>query len=45
MENADSTRPPSGAAGESEALRVLPNVARYSRLLTRSAVDADDFAQ
>jgi hypothetical protein len=45
MENADPTRPPCGAAVESEALRVLPNVARDSRLLTRSAVDADDLAQ
>jgi RNA polymerase sigma-70 factor (ECF subfamily) len=45
METADSTRRPKPAEFEMEALRFLPNVARYARLLTRDAADADDLTQ
>jgi RNA polymerase sigma-70 factor (ECF subfamily) len=36
---------PSASAFEREALPFLPNVARYARLLTRDAADADDLTQ
>src|SRR5215813_1317041 len=36
---------PSTATFESEALPFLPNVARYARLLTHDAADADDLTQ
>ena len=47
MEIADNTLrpPPTIDAFESEALPFLPNVARYARLLTRDAADADDLTQ
>ena len=45
MEKADSANSPELPDFESEALRFLPNVTRYARLLTRDAADAEDLAQ
>jgi RNA polymerase sigma-70 factor (ECF subfamily) len=36
---------PNTADFETEALRFIPNVARYARLLTRNEADADDLTQ
>jgi RNA polymerase sigma-70 factor (ECF subfamily) len=45
MELQDATQPPIAPDFESEALPLLPNVARYARLLTRNAIDAEDLTQ
>jgi RNA polymerase sigma-70 factor (ECF subfamily) len=45
MEMSDDARGPSAADFDAEALRFVPNVARYARLLTRDEVDADDLTQ
>jgi RNA polymerase sigma-70 factor (ECF subfamily) len=45
MESADPLQSTTSDTFESEALRFLPNVARYARLLTRDASDADDLTQ
>jgi RNA polymerase sigma-70 factor (ECF subfamily) len=45
MDIPDSIRRPTTADFEEEALRFVPNVARYARLLTRDAADADDLTQ
>lgn len=45
METADSAEIPDPPDFEGEALRFLPNVARYARLLTRDAADAEDLTQ
>ena len=45
MELEDATRAPNLSDFESEALPLLPNVARYARLLTRNAIDAEDLTQ
>jgi RNA polymerase sigma-70 factor (ECF subfamily) len=45
MDLADSHPQPGEAEFRSEALRWLPNVSRYARLLTRNKSDADDLAQ
>lgn len=45
METLDSTGARRPADFEDEALRFLPNVRRYARLLTRDASDADDLTQ
>jgi RNA polymerase sigma-70 factor (ECF subfamily) len=42
---ANSYRQPTEEEFRAEALRWLPNVARYARLLTRNESDADDLAQ
>lgn len=42
---AESLRPPIQPEFQNEALRWLPHVARYARLLTRNPADADDLAQ
>jgi RNA polymerase sigma-70 factor, ECF subfamily len=45
METADSAGIPMPPDFEDEALRFLPNVTRYARLLTRDAADAEDLTQ
>jgi RNA polymerase sigma-70 factor (ECF subfamily) len=45
MDLADNHSQSAEAAFRTEALRWLPNVARYARLLTRNPADADDLAQ
>jgi RNA polymerase sigma-70 factor, ECF subfamily len=45
MELAHSTRPPEQADFQDVALRWLPHVSRYARLLTRDKADADDLTQ
>lgn len=45
MDLADSHPQPGEAEFHAEALRWLPNVSRYARLLTRNKSDADDLAQ
>ena len=45
MEPARSSESTSLPDFEAEALRFLPNVARYARLLTRDPADADDLTQ
>lgn len=45
MELAHSTHHSADETFRTEALPWLPNVARYARLLTRNAADADDLAQ
>jgi RNA polymerase sigma-70 factor (ECF subfamily) len=45
MEKADSANTAELPDFESEALRFLPNVTRYARLLTHDAADAEDLAQ
>jgi RNA polymerase sigma factor, sigma-70 family len=45
MDLAESHLQPSEEEFRAEALRWLPNVARYARLLTRDKSDADDLAQ
>lgn len=45
MEIAQGARRAGVTDFEAEALRFLPNVARYARLLTRDASDADDLTQ
>jgi RNA polymerase sigma-70 factor (ECF subfamily) len=45
MDLADSHPQPGEAEFRAEALRWLPNVSRYARLLTRNKSDADDLAQ
>lgn len=45
MEISDDERRPSTADFEGDALRFVPNVARYARLLTRDEADADDLTQ
>jgi RNA polymerase sigma-70 factor (ECF subfamily) len=45
MESTLETRLASAADFETEALRFVPNVARYARLLTRDEADADDLTQ
>ena len=45
MNLADPHSEPMKADFRAEALRWLPNVARYARLLTRNEADADDLAQ
>ena len=45
MDLADSQHQPTEEAFRAEALRWLPNVSRYARLLTRNQSDADDLAQ
>lgn len=45
MELANDALQPARADFQTEALRWLPHVARYARLLTRDESDADDLAQ
>jgi len=45
MEMSDDARRPSTSDFETEAMRFIPNVARYARLLTRDEADADDLTQ
>jgi RNA polymerase sigma-70 factor (ECF subfamily) len=45
MEPVESVSQPAAADFEAEALRFLPNVARFARLLTGDAADADDLTQ
>jgi RNA polymerase sigma-70 factor (ECF subfamily) len=45
MEPADGHRQPTEEEFRAEALRWLPSVSRYARLLTRNKSDADDLAQ
>jgi len=45
MDLAENHLQPSEEEFRAEALRWLPNVARYARLLTRDKSDADDLAQ
>jgi RNA polymerase sigma-70 factor (ECF subfamily) len=45
MESVNASQPPPLAEFETEALEFLPNVARYARLLTKDAADADDLTQ
>jgi RNA polymerase sigma-70 factor (ECF subfamily) len=45
METATSAEIPGSPDFEGEALRFLPNVARYARLLTGDAADAEDLTQ
>jgi RNA polymerase sigma-70 factor (ECF subfamily) len=46
MDSADTHHPrPTEAEFRAEALRWLPNVSRYARLLTRDKSDADDLTQ
>lgn len=45
MELTGTSRRPAADDFEAEALRFLPNVARYARALTHNAADADDLAQ
>ena len=45
MDPADDHRQPTEDEFRAEALRWLPNVSRYARLLTRNKSDADDLAQ
>jgi RNA polymerase sigma-70 factor (ECF subfamily) len=45
MDLADSHPQPGEAEFRAEALRWLPNISRYARLLTRNKSDADDLAQ
>lgn len=45
MEMSDDARRLSTSDFETEALRFIPNVARYARLLTRDEADADDLTQ
>lgn len=45
MDPADSHGQPTEEEFRAEALRWLPNVSRYARLLTRDKSDADDLAQ
>lgn len=45
MDLADTSRRPTAGEFEAEALRFLPNVARYARLLARDPADADDLTQ
>ena len=45
MTQASAVRASAEESFRAEALRWLPNVARYARLLTRNQADADDLAQ
>lgn len=45
MEAVDPDRPSAEDVFRAEALRWLPNVARYARVLTRNQADADDLVQ
>jgi RNA polymerase sigma-70 factor (ECF subfamily) len=45
MELASNTQPPAQADFQDVALRWLPQVSRYARLLTRDQSDADDLTQ